>query len=131
MPHDQSQTASFLPAVNGRAHCLFKSPNDRKQRVLTIAKQVTTKPESMDSGAPAVADSMTRRAALQILLGNTDPRASKHAKIDASSKRQKHERTKDEISKLRTERNSALRNIDTQIDQSFAKDSVLGEDEMN
>ena len=113
-----------MPSVGNRAHYVFNSPYDRKRRVLTIAKRVTTKPVD-DPQGPPVDTTMTRKAALQILLGETGGKTTKHVKIDPTSRKQKHERTKDEIAQLKKDRNSALRNIDNQIDQSFAKESCL------
>lgn len=68
---------------------------------------------------------MTRKAALQILLGGAGNTKSRHVDIVPINKTQKHAQTNEEISKLRSERNNALKDIDAHINNNFGPNSDI------
>ena len=68
------------------AHYVFKSPLDRKRRILTIAKRFTDRPEDLIELEKEPTKATTRRAALQILLGKNEPKSSRHQNIQPLSK---------------------------------------------
>lgn len=86
---------------------------------MTIAKRITDLPIKDDESDSTLLQ--TRKAALQILLGKQD-RKSRHTDIVAESRTQRHNKTNDEIGKLRGERSHALKGIDDHIKSTFGSE---------